>query len=201
MSKPLVFLDLDGVVADFVGGACALAGVPNAADYRAPKPGLVSYSMAEQTGCADIWARIQFRGEAFWRGLDVLPWAVPLMEYLEARCSDLWILTSPAQFKIAPAAVHGKMEWVWKHLGYPQHRVIPLSEKSLLAGRGRVLIDDSDEQVDAWREMGGYAVHVPQPWNRCHEAFCRGFAGQTDYAAAMMSILKPKLDAAFAHLE
>ena len=41
----------------------------------------------------------------------------------------------------------------------------PSHQKQLLAGKNRILIDDSQRNVEQWKQAGGRAVLVPQPWN------------------------------------
>jgi hypothetical protein len=79
---------------------------------------------------------------------------------------DIFILTTPTK---DPDSLAGKLEWI--HNNYPpflhrQYLVGP--RKHFCARPDTLLIDDSDDQVNKFREHGGYAVLVPRPWNSLH---------------------------------
>ena len=43
-------------------------------------------------------------------------------------------------------------------------------QKHLLAGPNRILIDDNDRNIEAFRAAGGIGILFPQPWNANHES-------------------------------
>jgi len=42
------------------------------------------------------------------------------------------------------------------------------SEKWLMAGLDRLLIDDADHNIDKFVQYGGHTLLVPRPWNHAH---------------------------------
>ena len=79
---------------------------------------------------------------------------------------NVCLLTSPT---IDPDCLAGKLEWIheftpkWLHR---QYLVGPC--KQFCAHPEALLIDDSDKNVNKFRDWGGQAVLVPRPWNTNH---------------------------------
>ena len=80
-------------------------------------------------------------------------------------CVDSYIIT----YAPTPAVMEGKLRWVEVHLPEVDvDRIIFTSKKHLLAQPDRILIDDRECYVDAWRQATGVhnsAILIPQPWN------------------------------------
>lgn len=144
-----IFLDIDGVLADFVGGAIERFQLP-------VKPDDVTWDFLP----SECWAHMD---ADFWAGLNPLPDCHKIVERLDV--SKTWLLTSLPQTN-RQAAGEGKYKWVEKHLPQFQHRLLfCVSRKSLWAHGAALLIDDHDANVNQFREAGGHAVLVPRPWN------------------------------------
>lgn len=163
-----IFLDMDGVLADFFHPALVRHGQP---ELAASWPRGVR-DMAETLGLTweAFWAPLVAEGPSFWADLPPLPW----LEGLLAAVDDLapWsVLTRP---HAEPACVAGKLAWMNRHLAprtgsrHFEHFVLT-RHKRLLAGPGRVLVDDSEGMVASFREVGGEAVLFPQAWNAGHD--------------------------------
>ena len=155
MTKPICFLDLDGVLVDFVGGALKLHGkeLPHHE---------TSWDFMAQLGIGPeaFWSPM---GEDFWANLEPTPEMPHIVELVESHFNrDVYLCTSPCQ---TPGCTTGKARWVEKHLPNYRRKLILLGGKDLFAGPNRVLIDDHDKNVEAWRLAGGMAVLVPRPWN------------------------------------
>lgn len=76
---------------------------------------------------------------------------------------NICILTSPT---IDPDSLAGKLEWIHKNLPNYLHRQFLVGPcKHFCARPDSLLIDDSDEKVNKFREHGGHAILVPRPWN------------------------------------
>jgi 5'(3')-deoxyribonucleotidase len=161
-----IYLDLDGVCADFHGGASRLAGVPSITTpaHRLAADMQTTYQMEDALG-KDIWVRIRDVGAPFWEQLDPTPWLNDMMRLFTPGIS-IYVCSSPGG-SIASGSVPGKIAWCKRYLpSIPQRNLIFTGHKHLLAQPDRLLIDDSDEMVDAWRAAGGNAFQVPHPWNR-----------------------------------
>lgn len=163
-----VFLDMDGVLADFFHAALARHG---RADLAARWPQGVR-DMAETMGLSweAFWTPLVADGPSFWADLPALPWLEDLLGAVE-RHAPWTVLTRPHP---EPACVAGKVAWMNRHLaardgGTHFERFVLTRSKRLLAARGRVLIDDSEAMVASFRAAGGDAVLFPQPWNAAHD--------------------------------
>lgn len=165
-----IFVDLDGVIVDFVRGALQLHNtfVPMR-DVR--------WNFADQLGIPqrDFWAPM---GYDFWAGL---PWTKEgprILQRLNVVAGDNYaFLTSPCQ---TAGCTDGKREWIKREFGDFGNamlgRLIVGSCKHMMAHPGALLIDDYDVNVDTFRKHGGNAVLVPRPWNsraeECNDDGC-----------------------------
>lgn len=164
--KPVIFFDLDGVLADFVEGAFRLHG-------KSLPPLDVRWDFCSQLGFAGpndpaFWDRM---GYEFWLHLEPYADGFSLLKYAEALAGkeNVGLLTSPCD---TAGCVEGKRSWVHNHLPDYKRRVFVGSAKHLFAGPGKVLVDDHDANVDAFAAAGGLVVQPARPWNR-KLAFCR----------------------------
>jgi hypothetical protein len=172
--KPYVFLDVDGVIADFAGASAALHGRGPSLDWWP----LGAYDMAAAMGLSEpeFWAPINDAGADFWAGLAPLPWAEDLVQCIMRQCSGFTLLTSPSRH---PSSAHGKVQWIHRMFGTGFRNYMIGSQKHLLSRwPGAILIDDFHANVAAFREHGGRAILFPQRWNANHSA------DQLSYTAA-----------------
>lgn len=155
------FVDMDGVLVDFVGGALQRVG----REFPDWPPG--EFNMSKVLGMAShrFWERLN--GADFWSGLSPTPECHPLMAHLESTFGswDICILSSPTR---DPQCLAGKVMWLEKHLPDYRRRFLLGPEKRFCAGPDNLLIDDADHKVDAFRNAGGCAILFPRPWNRLH---------------------------------
>jgi len=162
--KPIhCFLDLDGVLADFVGGICKAHNKPNphtigqSGDWDIPK----LWGMTEE----EFYRPCEF--ELFWMELELTPEARNL--YHGLRCAfgedNITFLTKPTR---SASAYSGKYRWIKKNFGCSSKILMGEAPKALLARPEHLLVDDYDKNVDEWRVAGGEAIMVPRPWNRLH---------------------------------
>lgn len=157
-NEPLIFLDMDGVLCDFVSAALSAHGVTFGA--KSYPPG--EFCLEKIIGCntKEFWRRVDFAGEYFWENLDPYPWAEVLFRELQ-QVGEVIIATSPSR---SPASYAGKQRWL-RHMGMHGVQSMFGSRKYLMAKPGRVLVDDAEHNVTPWIAEGGQAVMVPQPWN------------------------------------
>lgn len=154
----MIFLDVDGVLADFAGGACALHGRPNYA--------VTSWDWYEAWGYSarDFWQPIERAGLGFYpRYVRPYPWHAELLRLVKSHGEFVIATASP----LHPGLVASKVEWIREYVGADVSVMIG-DRKDLLASRDHILIDDSDKNVKQFRERGGLAVPFPQPWNANH---------------------------------
>lgn len=136
MTPPL-FLDLDGVLADFYAGVVAVTGQP---------------------------PQVRPSG-AMWKALAAHPDFYGTLD-LMADALDLWAFCAPFGPTILTGLPLGrwaepqKRAWVARVLGADVPVVACLSrEKHRWSGPGHVLVDDRASLRDAWEGAGGVFVH------------------------------------------
>lgn len=158
------FLDLDGVLVNFVGGACRHHRV--ATPYTRPES-LGEWDCVKLLGMDDgqFWRGLGFD---FWRLLDWMPDGRDILAVVENTfgMDNVCLLTSPSDNH---GSVEGKRAWVKFHTPSYFRRLIVGSAKEFMAGPDRILIDDSPVNVGKFTASGGTALLVPRPWNHRHE--------------------------------
>lgn len=163
MNYEHVLIDLDGVLADFVGGALAVHNKPELAESW-PR-GVWDIAKLIGVSTSELWSKID-ETEAktgFWSELDPYPWLEELLGIVTQGGSvPFTIATSPSS---DPACAASKVRWMRKHLGSQFKDYLIGSAKHLMARPGTILLDDYDRNVDAFRQAGGQAILFPQPWN------------------------------------
>jgi FMN phosphatase YigB (HAD superfamily) len=186
-----ILLDMDEVLCDFTGGACAVWEVdPEDVRRRAEwdlLPRLNNVLVADGRRAKDapaltreeFWAPILFRGEAFWRELPPLPWALSVWSLVRGVTDDWHVVSAPQP---NPACYAGKVAWLKAWFGPDFDRFALTPHKHIFAGPDAVLVDDSSANCEAFRAAGGRAVLFPAPHNhlRTH-AHC-----PADYLATVL---------------
>lgn len=153
----MIFLDMDGVVADFVKAACAAHG--RTTDDVSHWDFFTKWGINED----QFWEPVNAGGREFWANLEPFPWFDELVGMVKSADPDFFILTKPSR---QASCLAGKLDWIHRHFGKRFRNYIFTPNKSPLAAPGRLLIDDSDENVDGFLRHGGAAYLFPQPWNR-----------------------------------
>lgn len=153
----IILLDMDGVIADFVGRSIEVAGLPvtsemiNKWDY-----------FDEYMSSKEFWDKID-NHEGYWENLDPYPWADDLVR----TCKSL----GTVYYASAPALHHncceGKIKWLRKHgfMSKSKNTYMFGPDKWLMARKGRILIDDSQENIKNFNYAGGIGYLFPQTWN------------------------------------
>lgn len=135
-----LYLDLDGVMADFDGAFPAVFGL----DHR---------SMADD----DMWLKINGH-PTFFRDLPAMPGAIEFFRAIEHL--DPIILTACPKSNYAHVATQ-KVEWVRAHLS-SRVTVLPVlggaNKPLFMHAKGDILIDDYRRNTEAWSAAGGVAI-------------------------------------------
>lgn len=145
--KPTIYLDMDGVVADFNAYAEPIVG------YKAP--GGIRYD-------EDAWQKIS-RNPRLYSLLPKCPGADRLVETVKIIASDhdydVKFLSAIPKENNLPWVYWDKIHWVQKY--FPD---IPLflgpysSDKQYHYSDGDILIDDRTSNVSEWTSKGGFAI-------------------------------------------
>lgn len=161
MKIETVFLDMDGVLTDFVGGVCRALGKTN--PYPKETRDYTFWNAWPDISTKDVNAYCTFD---FWQNLE---WVYDGRDILKAIMDTLglggiYLLTKPMPNPESPT---GKWLWIYDNLPvYLERTIITQAPKSLLARPGTLLIDDNDENIDEFIAAGGEGTLVPRPWNR-----------------------------------
>ena len=156
-----IFLDIDGVVRNWDSGVCQLFGLGDVLvrswdtiENLALERGVV------KTG-KEFWEK---QTSDFWAGLKMYQHAHDFLSMLEDLVGkkNICLLTAPTL-----TSAGGTQKWIRKNMPYffnsKQYLIGPA--KHFVAGAGKLLIDDKDDNVIKFREAGGEAIVFPQPWN------------------------------------
>ncbi len=154
--EAVCFLDMDGVLVDFIGGSLKAHGINlHKRDCE--------WSFFNKLGLTDaqFWDPL---GHDFWANLEWTSEGKELIKELEYLFRERIVLcTSPCE---TPGGVEGKIAWIKRELPAYRRRFFVGPPKALAASPCKVLIDDHDLNVEAFVLEGGHGVLVPRPWNR-----------------------------------
>jgi 5'(3')-deoxyribonucleotidase len=149
--KPTIYLDCDGVVADFMGGVEPIVGrrLQHSQEYYTP----------------DEWARIKQNPHIF-RNLPLMPLAHNFVtvarQFRDVLGYDLVFLTAIPHQNDIPWAFWDKMAWAQQHWPDIAVHFGPYGvDKHKRAAPNNILVDDRPDTCKRWTESGGTAVLVP----------------------------------------
>jgi 5'(3')-deoxyribonucleotidase len=174
--KPIILLDMDGVIADWFNATLGLYGI-NTTDLDLPRPWeyaihtwiskylKIPISNERLIGRVDVAAeQIQFWSHV----VEPYNYTEALLERLAQYETDIFITTSTERF--SPLAYSQKVQWLDRYFPQlPRSKIMLGKAKYLMARRNHILIDDYDNNVDSFIEHGGKGILFPQPWNTAHE--------------------------------
>lgn len=151
MSDPRIYLDCDGVLADFAGRLRAISGLEMNRDFGGP--------LGNAKGTTNLW-NIIGADTRFYAELELLPDALALYEAV--RHLDPIILTGvPKSF---PWAEEHKREWGARHFPGVPMICCESADKRNHCAPGDVLVDDWIKYSDLWDGAGGHFIlHTDTP--------------------------------------
>jgi len=154
----IIAVDLDGVLTQWLMAACKTCDIDiNDEDIRAELKDGVYLDKLGIISEEDMWEKINAKGTEYWANLKPNTWTKKLVEEME-KLGTVYILTSPGSCITAPS---GKMAWIEKHFPDLLTKLIIVKDKWICAGKNRILIDDSENKIEDFREHGGHAFHWP----------------------------------------
>lgn len=163
----IIFLDMDGVLADFNTSTCKLFGTTY--EELIKTWSVNEWDMATPMGLSnkEFYKKLRSAGEEFWFTLEPYPWALDLWKLCKSY-GETYILTYPTH---DPGCISGKIKWMKKYLNKDKwmNRFFIGEHKYMLAQEDRILIDDHNENVIDFGIHGGNGVIFPRRWNRLHE--------------------------------
>lgn len=173
-----IFVDIDGVLADFTGAVLTLTGHTQADLIRG------EYDLALQLGMSEeeLWERVNAE-QHWWENLPLLPHAKALMKGIEreasplpihaedqgladgARHEQVYLLTTGSR---NPDSLAGKARWIARHFSKYSRRTLMGRPKACCAQPDALLIDDRPRNFAEWCHAGGHAILFPTLQNSNH---------------------------------
>ena len=153
MSKPIIYCDMDGVLADFKTGAQRTTGMSINKWMNIP-------SSKEKWGL--IKAKINF-----WSTLPWMPGGKQLWSYVSKL--DPHILSAYVEESFDPNCIPGKSHWARTKLGIAPGRInlvkrVQKQNYAKVAGEPAILIDDYRKNTDQFTQRGGIGIlHTSTP--------------------------------------
>lgn len=143
-----IYLDMDGVLADFFAEYAKLAGVTSGS-YRDIPPAKADPTLNKMVG-TDFFYRLPKFGTAD-----------SLVQLVLSYVSEYNICSSPLRGDHSNSE-HWKREWIKKNLSPQPHEIIITGQKERYAvnadGSPNILIDDRGTNIVAWRARGGIGI-------------------------------------------
>ncbi len=188
--RPRVFVDMDGVLANFNKAASQVFGL-----WYPSEPAALHYNWVfEQYGRQhqrelpheEFIDVLRGRTE-FWATMGFYWWARRLTHHLSAQQYEWYILTHCID---DPGCPFGKHTALKRHFGESiiKRTFMTFGTKHQMCRPGDVLIDDADKNCVAWRQAGGvafnwvdYTENHPQAEQQVEQLF--SFLQELDYAA------------------
>jgi 5'(3')-deoxyribonucleotidase len=138
-----IYMDLDGVVADFNKMVVKLTGK----------------SAQELDDAGELWDVLldqHSKGFKIWGDLDLMPDAKKLWNYIKKY--DVTVLTSTGS-TLHKDGKKEKKDWVRKHFGLKDIIATTSgSKKAMYAEPNAILIDDMAKNIDKWKSAGGIGI-------------------------------------------
>ena len=150
--KPVVYIDMDGVLADFFGGVEKLFGVAHWKELTGTK---------DEAGLKqEVINKIS--GTDFFATLPEFPTADQLVTMVKKFTGGTFsILTSPLRGDYENSGKY-KQVWIKQHIQNPEQTIITGRKESYAkdkaSGTPNILIDDRPTNIERWQNAGGYGI-------------------------------------------
>ena len=147
--KPIVYLDMDGVIADFFGGVERLYGVDHWKQLTSDKTKDLRQDVIDRIAGTDFFAH-----------LPKFSSADTLIEMIKKFTGGQYsILTSPLRGDTENSGYYKKV-WIGKHIVKPDDIIVTGRKESYAVKNGvpNILIDDRPINIEKWQSKGGYGI-------------------------------------------
>lgn len=147
---PHLYLDMDGVQADFFGAWSKRSGVDH---WKA-----INNKEAEIEELANSSAKQVYD---FFYDLEPLSGGMEVIKWLRANNIPYTVLSAPLRGPYKEASVKAKKDWLDKYHPGSSVNAIFTDQKykhAMDGGRANVLVDDFGKYLSAWDDAGGIAV-------------------------------------------
>ena len=147
--KPIVYLDMDGVIADFLGGVERLYGVDHWKQLTSDKTKDLRQDVIDRIAGTDFFAH-----------LPKFSSADTLIEMIKKFTSGQYsILTSPLRGDTENSGYYKKV-WIGKNIVKPDEIIVTGRKETYATKNGvpNILIDDRPINIEKWQSKGGYGI-------------------------------------------
>lgn len=147
--KPIVYLDMDGVIADFFGGVERLYGVDHWKQLTSDKTKDLRQDVIDRIAGTDFFAH-----------LPKFSSADTLIEMIKKFTGGQYsILTSPLRGDTENSGYYKKV-WIGKHIVKPDEIIVTGRKETYATKNGvpNILIDDRPINIEKWQSKGGYGI-------------------------------------------
>ncbi len=165
MKNQVIYLDMDGVIANF--NQAFLDLLPS---HNITHDDLDEWEVWRTVGMKsnqELWDVINGQGSDWWANLKPYPWFVDMMVGLR-EIAPVILLSTPGW---SADAAKGKLQWIQQHFGFEYGDWIFTSLKHHMARPGTILVDDKPDNCRKFKNpygepTGGMSLLFPQPWNK-----------------------------------
>ncbi len=162
--KQICFLDMDGVICDFVGSTCKAHGL------ESPYGNVNCHGIFEMEQCwgmteEKFWEPLATR--EFWEFMPKTPEADQIVNFLlqQFGAENICVLTNPSAYD---GCIGAKKAWIKREYPEFEKQMLFGASKQFLARPGAYLVDDRDKNIVGFNEFGGHGITVPRAWNARH---------------------------------
>lgn len=147
---PHLYLDMDGVQADFFGHWAKTHGVKNYKDIPSQEESInqLAYSSEKEV-------------YNFFRDLEPLNGGTTIVNWLKTNKIPFTVLSAPLRGPYSNASIRAKKDWLEEYNPGTSSNAIFTGAKykyALKGGKPNVLVDDFGKYLDAWNQAGGIPV-------------------------------------------
>jgi 5'(3')-deoxyribonucleotidase len=147
---PHLYLDMDGVTADFFGEWARHHNVPT---YK---------HIPNREEAIDILAHSSPKQVyTFFRELPPLKGGLQIINWLKSNKVPFTVLSAPLKGPYSKYSIQAKKDWLDQYNPGTSNDAIFTGDKFLYAvrnGKPNVLVDDFGKYINAWREAGGIGI-------------------------------------------
>ena len=171
----VVYVDMDEVLSDFILSACEAHEVDRELvdENRINGEWCIVPAIAralkipEQEFTTEVfWKPIKEQGVDFWANMAETPWFDSIIKSLNTFNFEWHVLSAPTE---DVDCYTGKAIWLKERFGLKFDKFIFTPHKYVLANSGCVLIDDKEDNVKKFSQVGGKSILFPHLGNRLHK--------------------------------
>lgn len=151
-----VYLDMDGVLADFNNGILKYGTTHNWDKLKVPKEEWSEEDWAHERKVQEVMAMQNFFG-----GLPLMLDAKDLHSYFEGH-KPVILTARPNNSKSATMVEYEKRRWIEHYFGKEQAKrficCLGIEKQDHCRGKEDILIDDSERNISQWRNRSGVGI-------------------------------------------